>query len=687
MARSGTVTAVSGAGDQRQADVQVSFCATLVDEWVAAGVRDAVVCPGSRSTPMALALAERAAGGELRVHVAHDERAGAFIALGLGVSGTPALLLCTSGTAAANFHPAVVEAGLSQIPMLVLTADRPPELHGVGAAQTIDQQRLYGTSVVRFADAGVPDAAERHTWRALARVLAEFAGRGPVHLNLPFREPLVGTVDPALIPPRDVDRMASAPPAGDILTDDAVAGNPPGGDAAAGEVAVSGAEVGARAADAGWPGDAQLAATPAATAPEGAAVGAAQLAATPGAAVPGGVAAGVATPSGAATVDAPASRGPLEAMSADGIQGVISANGSGDGAASAGGGVDLVALLAAGRGLIVAGGRSGVPRRDVAALAERRGWPLLADPLSSCRSLPDAVTAFDALLRTARFGDRHQPDVVVRVGRPPASRLLSEFVVASGAPVLQVGGPGVIDPDGNVVARFDSLAALLAAAPADTLVDGWARGWQLANRAAEAAITAELGAGAQLSEPAVARLVALHRGNAQVVVAASMPMRDYEWFGGPQARGFANRGANGIDGLIATAIGIALGGHRVILVIGDVAFVHDSPALVGIRRRGLDLHIVVVDNDGGGIFSFLPQAQRVERERFEALYGTPHGTDVVSLALAHGIDATTVDGVPAFVARLGRRGLLLTRVASTRTGNVEVHRRLHAAVSAAIDVV
>lgn len=567
------VSPVSSGGDQRQADVQVSFCATLVDEWVAGGVTDAVVCPGSRSTPMALALAERAAGGDLRVNVAHDERAGAFIALGLGLSGTPALLLCTSGTAAVNFHPAVVEAGLSRVPMLVLTADRPPELHGVGAAQTIDQQRLYGTSVVRFADAGVPDRAERHTWRPLARVLAELAAGGPVHLNLPFREPLVGFVDPALVPPPEVDRLAA-----DAVDDETAAAAPD------------------------------------------------------------------------------------------------------DGAA------DLAALLNGGRGLILAGGRSGVPRSEVATLAARRGWPVLADPLSACRSLPDAVTAFDALLRSARFSDRYRPEVVVRIGRPPASRLLAEFVVASGAPVIQVGGPGVIDPDRNVVARFDRLAPLLAAAPEDGVVDGWARGWQLANRAAEAAITAELGADGQLSEPAVARLVALHRGNAHVVVAASMPMRDYEWFGGPQARGFANRGANGIDGLVATAIGIALSGHRVILVIGDVAFVHDSSALVGLRQRGLDLHIVVVDNDGGGIFSFLPQAQRVEHQRFEQLYGTPHGTDVVSLALAHGLDATTVDGAPAFVARLGRRGLLLTRVASTRTGNVEVHRRLHAAVAAALDV-
>src|SRR5688572_29252037 len=133
-----------------------TFCATLVDEWTRRGVRHAVVAPGSRSTPMALALAGR---DELRVHVVHDERAAAFVALGIGLGGVPAVLLCTSGTAAANLHPAVVEAGLSHVPMLVVTADRPPELRDVGAPQTIDQDGLFGRSVRWFYDPGVPDGA------------------------------------------------------------------------------------------------------------------------------------------------------------------------------------------------------------------------------------------------------------------------------------------------------------------------------------------------------------------------------------------------------------------------------------------------------------------------------------------------------------------------------------------------
>ena len=159
------------------ADVQATFCATLVDELVAHGVPHAVVAPGSRSTPMALAVTARP---DLAVHVVHDERSAGFVALGLGLGGTPAILLCTSGTAAANFHPAVVEAGLSEVPMLVLTADRPPELRDVGAPQTIDQTHLYGRSVRWFHDPGVPDAAARSTWRSLGARAVSYT-----HLTLP----------------------------------------------------------------------------------------------------------------------------------------------------------------------------------------------------------------------------------------------------------------------------------------------------------------------------------------------------------------------------------------------------------------------------------------------------------------------------------------------------------------------
>lgn len=190
-----------------QAEVQATFCATLVDEWCRAGVSEAVVCPGSRSTPLALALVR----SPLRVTVRLDERGAAFFALGLALSSRrPVVVLTTSGTAAAELHPAVAEASHAGVPLIVCTADRPPELQQVGAPQTMDQARLYGGSVRHFVDPGVAEFAARGTWRSLAsRVVAEAtapSGAGPVHLNLPFREPLVA--DPGELPP---GRIAAKP--------------------------------------------------------------------------------------------------------------------------------------------------------------------------------------------------------------------------------------------------------------------------------------------------------------------------------------------------------------------------------------------------------------------------------------------------------------------------------------------
>jgi 2-succinyl-5-enolpyruvyl-6-hydroxy-3-cyclohexene-1-carboxylate synthase len=543
-------------------DDQATFCATLVDEWIRRGVRDAVVAPGSRSTPMALALTDRP---ELSVHVVHDERVAGFVALGLGLGGVPAVVLCTSGTAAVNLHPAVVEAGLSAVPMLVLTADRPPELRDVGAAQTIDQTHLFGRAVRWFHDPGVADPAVAASWRSLARRAGEAAAGGPVHLNLPFREPLVGT--PGTLPP-----AAEGPPAARF--------------------------------------------------------------ATIGSVVPG----------------------------------------------------PQLAALDHQRGVILAGGRSGVPVHVVAALADATSWPVLADPTSGMTGLPGAVTCADALLRHERFAADHTPGLVVRIGRPAASKVLGQWVGRSGAPVVQVGGPGVVDPDHRVAVALDAedLAAL-----AETWKGAsgtpWGARWRAAAQAGEAAIDAALAEQTALTEPAVARTIARHLPDAaELVVASSMPVRDVEWFGGPGARAHANRGANGIDGVVSTALGIALAGRPVVALVGDVALVHDAGALTALRRRAADLRIVVVDNDGGGIFSFLPQAGALTDGRFEQLFGTPHGTDVVALGRAHGLDAVTVASADELAARVRAPGPSLTRVATDRTANVAIHRTLNAAVVTAL---
>jgi 2-succinyl-5-enolpyruvyl-6-hydroxy-3-cyclohexene-1-carboxylate synthase len=529
-------------------------CATMVDEWVRCGVRHAVIAPGSRSTPMALALASRA---ELAVHIVHDERAAAFVALGLGLDGVAAALLCTSGTAAANLHPAVVEAGLSEVPMLVLTADRPPELRGVGAPQTIDQIELYGRSVRWFCDAPLPDESDPASWRPLAQRAFSATSAGPVHVNLPFREPLLG----------DVGEMPE--PIGPPLP------------------------------------------------------------------VPRGI----------------AMSGPVGSE------------------------------LDRQRGVIIVGGRSGVDPRAVDELAARLGWPLLADPLSGCRQSERGVSSFDSLLRHSEFARDHAPEIVVRIGRPPASKVLSQWVVASGAPVVQVGGPGVVNPDHNVV-RFCCMSDLAPLKGATGTP--WMARWRHADQRADAAIREFLD-GRKLTEPGMARALAdnLHEG-AELLVASSMPVRDLEWFGGARARAHSNRGANGIDGTLSTALGRALTGVPTIVWVGDIAFVHDSNALVAIADRDVDLRIVVADNGGGGIFSFLPQASQLPAERFEQLFGTPHDTDLDALAAAHHVPAATVERVDELVEAIGRPGPSVTRAVTDRAENVRVHDELNAAVAASL---
>ncbi len=541
---------------------------TLVDEWIRCGVRHAVIAPGSRSTPLAVALANR---DELQIHVVHDERVAAFIALGIGLGGVPAVLLCTSGTAAVNFHPAVVEAGLSDVPMIVCTADRPPELRGIGAPQTIDQIELYGASARWFTDAPVPDHEQpdqRELWRPLAQRSFVSAAGGPVHVNLPFREPLLDSSGPLELPD------AIGPPVQNPPVQ-----NPPSN-------------------------------------------------------LPGGW----------------ATSGPLE--------------------------TDFDRQ----RGVIIAGGRSGVAGTEVVALADRLGWPILADPCSGVRD--HAITAFESLLRHSEFAHAHAPQVVVRVGRPPASKILSQWVVASGASVLQVGGPGVVDPDRNVT-RYCSLAdlATLNGAPGTP----WLARWRHANEKAEAVFD-QLCSHDQLTEPGTARLVAAAaRRVGSLVVSSSMPVRDVESFGGRAANAHANRGANGIDGVMSTAIGTALQtGATVTVLIGDIAFLHDSNALVGLTGRGVDLRIVVTDNGGGGIFSFLPQSAALSPDRFEQLFGTPHDSDICALAAAHGLRASTVATAACLVAAVSEPGPSVTRVATNREANVAEHHRWHAAVAAAL---
>jgi 2-succinyl-5-enolpyruvyl-6-hydroxy-3-cyclohexene-1-carboxylate synthase len=564
--------------DPRPVTVAATFCATLVDEWVRAGVTDAVVSPGSRSTPLALALAAR---DELRVHVFHDERSASFAALGLGLAtGRPAVVLCTSGTAAAEFHAAVVEAHQAEVPMVVCTADRPPELRDVGAPQTIDQTLLFGAAVRWFADPGVPDPAMSSSWRSLAaRSVADAVAPrpGPVHLNLPFRDPLVGA--PGALPAPRAD---------------------------------------------GGPWHRSL-------------VGPAALDDRALAAV-------------ASVLDRP-------------------------------------------RGVIVAGAGAGDPDA-VHALAATVGWPVLADPRSGARVPRRTLVAHaDGVLRHPGFAADHRPEVVFRLGAPPASKVLAQWLAASGADQVQVSASATwTDPDRSAVLRVVAEPGSLCRALTGQIVGGsrtpWSARWRAADTAAAAAIEATLADLGGCTEPAVARsaLAAVPDGGC-LVVSSSMPVRDLEWFAAPRSgvSVFANRGANGIDGVVSTAVGVALAGAPTTLLIGDVAFLHDANGLLGLARRPVTLTIVVIDNDGGGIFHFLPQRAALDNDRFERLYGTPHGIDPVAMAAVHGIPGTRVEDASALVATLaGQGGVRVVHVRTDRQANVAVHDRLNAAIADAV---
>lgn len=559
--------------------VAATFCTTLVDEWVEAGLRHAMVSPGSRSTPMLMALEM---DRRVRVHVFLDERSGGFAALGCALAtGVPAVVLTTSGTAAVNLHPAVVEAGHAGVPLLALTADRPPELHGVGAPQTIEQRDLFGSHARGYFEPGVPDELPPDRWRSLAREVWEGATGvtgsvpGAVQLDLPFREPLVG--ESGRLPPG----LASKP-----------------------------------------------------------------------------------------------RRAGLPEVGEDVVR-------------------EIAELVDGRRGVILVGCPIDRPEA-VLALASHLGWPVLSDPRSGTRVPHEAVVAHaDLMLREDAFASQAAPDVVLRLGDLPASRTVAEWLGSLEA--LQIG----VDPWGR---RFDpmrNLEHLLTGSPGGfcdglrsmtrSSSDGaWLASWVDAEVRVVRALEESLREAEGLTEPALARaVVGGMPDDGVLVVSSSMPIRDVEWYAAPRggAQILANRGANGIDGVVSTALGVAIGsGAPTMALVGDLAFLHDSNALVGLASRDLDLTIVVVDNDGGGIFHFLPQRDALEEGTFERLFATPHGVDLVGLIGAFGLEADEVTKVDEVESILGRRtvGTRVVVARSDRERNREVHRHLQEAVGSAL---
>jgi 2-succinyl-5-enolpyruvyl-6-hydroxy-3-cyclohexene-1-carboxylate synthase len=556
------------------AQLQSAFARALLDELARGGVAELVVCPGSRSTPVVLAAL---ATPSLRLHVRLDERSAGFFAIGRAlVSGRPVGVVVTSGTAAAELAASVAEADRAGVPLVVVTADRPPELRGVGAPQTIDQVKLFGGAVRRFEDPGTVRPGSEGSWRPLAARLVSAArdGRGPVHLNLSLVEPL--------------DAPPSTVPDG-------------------------------RAGDAPW-----------------------------------------------RTTWRPeqAPTGPL-------------------------------ADLAGARVAVLAGRGAGAPR-GLLGVAARHGWPLLADALSGARfDDPHVVVAVDALVGDAPLRDALRPDAVLAVGAPPASRALADALVGWAPRVLAVTAGGwPDDPNGLVtdVVWADPSAWAAAVAGLGPLggPPGYLGAWRAADDAAQA--TFEAACATELSEPAVARALSrIVPEGVPLVAASSMPVRDLEWFGATRAEPptvLANRGANGIDGVVSTALGAAAGGAAVGL-LGDLAFLHDAGALGGgVGEHGGRCVLVVVDNRGGGIFSFLPQRRSVPEAAFERLFATPPRVAVADVAGGFGCDVREVKDLaglaPAVHAGLDAEGVTVVVVSvPDRDRNAALHRELGDAARAA----
>ena len=562
----------------------------FVDELVRCGLREAVTSPGSRSTPLVLTLAR---DPRLRATSHVDERSAAFFALGIAkASGIPAALACTSGTAAANYAPAVIEAHEARVPLLVLTADRPPELRDLGAGQTIDQTKLYGSAAKWYLE--VDDHAatpERLRWlRQLAcrAFWTATQGRaGPVHLNFSLREPLV---------------LATP------LPDDA--------------------DTGGRAGGRPW-------------------------------------------------VTRPRAPGQPPPTLIESLRTEVQTRPR--------------AVLVAGRAE-----RDPALAESVAGFADWAAMPLLADPLSGARRGPAAIAHYDALLRDGEWAAAHAPDLVLRIGDLPTSKPLRAWLHAlDDALQLSVDADNVWqDPAGAVATiipndprlTLDAIAARFKLRPDRSWIDAWKR----ADRQASSAIAQAL-APAGLSEPRVAaELGSLLPPSATVVVASSMPVRDVETFFPAREhppRVLANRGANGIDGTVSTACGCAaVEDGPVVLLIGDIALIHDLGGLLAAGRLGLKLTIVLLHNDGGGIFDFLPVSR--EGEEYVQHVATPHGLDFAHAAALFGLDyeeAADVDGFRAALKiALQAERTTIVAVRTDRAANVELHGAVWDEVARAI---
>ncbi|MFD1851188.1 2-succinyl-5-enolpyruvyl-6-hydroxy-3-cyclohexene-1-carboxylic-acid synthase [Oceanobacillus bengalensis] len=574
-------------------EVLTRYTANFVDEMVKSGVTDVVISPGSRSTPLALTFTEHPS---IKEWIIIDERSAAFFALGMAKQiKRPVALVCTSGTATANYFPAIVEAHYARVPLIIVTADRPHELRDVGAPQAIEQINLYGDYVKWFHEMALPEATPEmlnyvRNKASRAVYLAKEGNGGPVHLNFPFREPLMPDFSiENLWDLKEQDRMEK-----DYSQD--------------------------------FDGKKRL------------------------------------------------SYRQLQLL--------------------------VNKLKNKEKGVIICG-----PQVDedfpeaVTALAKEWGLPILADPLSQVRAgmhgKEHIIEGYDAFLRNKDIRDILRADFIIRFGAMPVSKAYL-FYVKENKQALQFvveNNAGYREPTGNVsefifADPVELCDALLAESADITFDKEWLSTWQEMNHIAKKHLTK--GEKDRVTEgDAIKELLGITPDESTIYVANSMPIRDVDSFmmsTEKQIEILANRGANGIDGLLSSGMGAATAGRSVTIVAGDLSYFHDMNGLMAAKHYNLDITILLINNNGGGIFSFLPQAN--DKKHFEALFGTPLDIDFKNSVFMYGgkyaLARTKKDLQYLLSASYEQEGLHVIEIRTDRTENVEWHRAIWDAIEAEI---
>ena len=543
-----------------------AFTHSLVNQ----GVKNVVISPGSRSTPLAYACMKEEG---LTVYRQIDERSAAYFALGMAkASGEPVMLLCTSGTAAANYFPAIVEAFYARIPLIVVTADRPHELREVGAPQAINQIDLFGSHVKWSVDLPMPeeenrlDFLVRHLHRSVQNAVSE--PKGPVHLNVPFREPLL----------LDFEQQYNS--AGEITH---------------------------------LKGESQLSSS------------------------------------------------------------IVSF---------------LEKTLQTQRGLLVIGEMTEKMPPEFWTFIRKLNWPVLADPLSNVRSNIDEsckdliIDSYDAILKSEFFKGTMVPDAVVRIGPQPVSKPLTLFLafVKPRTYVVFDESPMIRDAQSVVTHHIQASVDGLWQLPIQTMTaNPYTEKWTITSELFWK--LAEVHCNEKLDEGILAKVLFDELDQCDLIVSSSMPIRDTDTYFKSTARDimiYANRGANGIDGVVSTAFGVqAVKERPAFLFIGDLSFLHDMNGLIASKMQQTDLTIVVMNNDGGGIFSYLPQSK--EERYFEDLFGTPTGLKFEDAARMYDTDYAAVETKEQFREALRsnkQKAVKIIEVFTDRETNVRVHREL-----------